>query len=141
MSAHSLTQAFGVAACRKGHHVRYVRMQGLFSRLAVARSEGTHHDLIHALKTVSLPVIDDFMTTPISTQSAVDLLEVVEARDGKAATIITSQPRPKDWYPDIDDDLDLPGHRGPEHARAHVQRKDEGEGGRGVIAARPPETP
>lgn len=100
-----VAQAFGVAACRKGHHVRYVRMQDLFSRLAVARSEGTHHDLIHSLKTVSLLIIDDFMTTPISTQNAVDLLEVVEARDGKAATIITSQLEPEDWYLNIDDEL------------------------------------
>jgi DNA replication protein DnaC len=80
-------------------------MQDLFSRLAVARSEGTHHDLIRALKTVSLLIIDDFMTTPISTRNAVDLLEVVEARDGKAATIITSQLEPEDWYLNIDDEL------------------------------------
>ena len=37
-------------------------------------------------KTVSLLVIGDFMTTPITTQSAVDLSEIMEASEGRHAT-------------------------------------------------------
>lgn len=43
-----------------------------------------------AYKEVELLIVDDFMTTPIATQNAVDLFEVVEAREGRRGTIIVS---------------------------------------------------
>ena len=45
------------------------------------------------LKTVPLLIIDDFMTTPIATQNAVDLFEIMEAREKLCATLIVSYRR------------------------------------------------
>ena len=40
---------------------------------ARACADGSHFEKMGELKTVKLPIVDDFMTTPISTQDAVDL--------------------------------------------------------------------
>ena len=45
------------------------------------------------------------MTTPISTQDAVDLFEIMEAREGKQATLIASQLEPEEWYLRIEGEL------------------------------------
>ena len=56
-------------------------------------------------KTVELLLIDDFMTTPIETQNAVDLFEIMEARENRRATIIASQLEPNEWYLRIEGEL------------------------------------
>ena len=38
------------------------------------------------------------MTTPISTQNSVDLFEIMEAREGRRATVFASQLEPNEWY-------------------------------------------
>ena len=48
---------------------------------------------------------DDFMTTPISTLNAVDLFEILEARENLAATVIASQLEPNEWYLRIEGEL------------------------------------
>ena len=58
-----------------------------------------------AYKTVQLLIVDDFMTTPIATQNAVDLFEIMEAREGRAATLIASQLEPNEWYLRIEGEL------------------------------------
>lgn len=51
-----------------------------------------------AYKEVELLIVDDFRTTPIATQNAVDLFEIMEAREGRRGTIIASQLEPNEWY-------------------------------------------
>ena len=46
-----------------------------------------------------------FMTTPIATQNAVDLFEIMEARESRAATLIASQLEPNEWYLRIEGEL------------------------------------
>ena len=58
-----------------------------------------------AYKTVQLLIVDDFMTTPVTTQNAVDLFEIMEAREGRAATLIASQLEPNEWYLRIEGEL------------------------------------
>ena len=58
-----------------------------------------------AFKTVPLLIVDDFMTVPISTRNAIELFEIMEAREGKAATLIASQLEPNDWYLRIEGEL------------------------------------
>ena len=45
------------------------------------------------------------MTTPVSTQNAIDLFEIMEAREGRCATIIASQLEPNEWYLRIEGEL------------------------------------
>ena len=94
------SQALGNAACRRLIPTRYVRLADMFDELNRSRSagDGTYYTRIDALKTVQLLIVDDFMTTPIATQNAVDLFEVMEAREGRRATVIASQLEPNEWY-------------------------------------------
>lgn len=48
-------------------------------------------------KGVQLLIVDDFMTTPVATQNAVDLFEIMEAREGRRSTLIASQLEPNEW--------------------------------------------
>ena len=103
-----LCQALGNAACRKLIRTRYVRMADMFDELNRARGgrgDGLFYSRMDAFKTVPLLIVDDFMTTPIGTQNAVDLFEIMEAREGKCATIIASQLEPNEWYLRIEGEL------------------------------------
>lgn len=62
------------------------------------RGEAEYRRVLGYFKTVRLPVLDDFLTSPISATNCVDLFEVVEGREGTAATPVASQPEPEEWY-------------------------------------------
>ena len=102
-----LCQALGNAACRKLIEVRYTRLAGMCEELSRARAaaDGSHHGLMDGLKTIPLLLVDDFMTTPITTQDAVDLFEIMEARESLAATPVASQLEPNEWYLRIEGEL------------------------------------
>lgn len=102
-----LSQALGNAACRRLIPTRYVRLADLFDELnrARAKGDGSYYERMDAFKRVPLLIVDDFMTTPVATQSAIDLFEVMEAREGRAATLIASQLEPNEWYLRIEGEL------------------------------------
>lgn len=102
-----LCQALGNAACRKLIEVRYTRLAGICEDLDRARAaaDGSYYELMDELKTVPLLIVDDFMTTPITTQNAVDLFEIMEARENLCATLIASQLEPNEWYLRIEGEL------------------------------------
>lgn len=102
-----LSQALGNAACRRLIPTRYVRLSDMFDELDRARviGDGSYYQRMDALKSVQLLILDDFMTTPIATQSAVELFEVMESREGRKATIVASQLEPNEWYLRIEGEL------------------------------------
>lgn len=102
-----LSQALGNAACRRLIPTRYVRLADMFDELDRARviGDGSYYQRMDALKSVQLLMLDDFMTTPIATQSAVELFEVMESREGRKATIIASQLEPNEWHLRIEGEL------------------------------------
>ena len=102
-----LCQAFGNAACRKLIEVRYTRLAGICEDLDRARAaaDGSYYELMDELKTIPLLIVDDFMTTPITTRNAVDLFEIMEARENLCATLIASQLEPNEWYLRIEGEL------------------------------------
>lgn len=102
-----ITQAIGNAACRKLIPTRYVRLADLCEELNRARisNNGSYYEKLDAFKTIPLLIIDDFMTTPITTQNAVDLFEIMEAREHRCATLIASQLEPNEWYLRIEGEL------------------------------------
>lgn len=95
-----LCQALGNAACRNLHDVRYTRLSDICNDLDQARiaANGSYYKKIDTYKTVSVLIVDDFLTTPITTENAIDLFEIMESREGRAATIIASQLEPEEWY-------------------------------------------
>jgi DNA replication protein DnaC len=102
-----LCQALGNAACRKLISVRYTRLSDICNELNQARiaADGSYYQRIEAYKTVRMLIVDDFLTTPITTENAIDLFEIMEARDGRAATLIASQLEPDEWYLRINGEL------------------------------------
>ena len=102
-----LTQAFGNSACRRLIPVRYTRLADVCDDLNRARAagDGSYFERMDAYKSVELLIVDDFMTTPITTQNSIDLFEIMEAREGRRATIIASQLEPHEWYLRIEGEL------------------------------------
>lgn len=95
-----LVQALGNAACRKLIPTRYIRLADLFDDIERARfaEDGSYYLKMDAYKTVPLLILDDFMTIPMSTENAITLFEIMEAREHRCATIIASQLEPEQWY-------------------------------------------
>ena len=94
-----ISQALGNAACRKLLPTRYTRLSDLCQELNRARiaGDGSYFDLMDRYKSVKLLILDDFLTTPIQTENSVDLFELLEAREGRRATLIASQLEPDEW--------------------------------------------
>ena len=64
-----------------------------------------YYEKMDKLKTVGVLIIDDFMTTPLKTLNVIDVFEIMEAREGRAPTIVASQLEPDEWYLRIDGEL------------------------------------
>ena len=93
-----LACSLGVAACRLGYSVRYVRIPRFLHSLTRARQDGTYLNLLRSLMKIEILILDDWMRDPIPLPAAQDLLEVFDDRFGKTATIIASQVPVADWH-------------------------------------------
>lgn len=93
-----LASALGVAACRSGYAVRYVRTSRFLHALAHARQDGSYLHLLRTLNKTEVLILDDWMRDPIPLAAAQDLLEVFDDRFGKTATMIVSQVPVADWH-------------------------------------------
>jgi DNA replication protein DnaC len=93
-----LACALGHRACRDNHSVLYQRIPRLFSDLALARGDGRYARLMRALGGVKLLILDDWGLEPLTAEQRHDLLEIVEDRYGRGATLITSQIPVDRWH-------------------------------------------
>lgn len=99
-----LAQALVNAACRRDYTVRYFRLDDLANQLAVYQ----HGDpgrlrFLNDLHACDALILDDFLTTPISSENAAELLNILAAREGRGSTVVTSQFDPEDWYKSLHD--------------------------------------
>ena len=95
--------ALAHAACRMNYHVRCFRLPRLIDELARAHAFQRRAMFLRTLAKADLLLIDDFAITPLTDQSKRDLLEILDDRYDKSATIITSQLDVKQWHAYIDD--------------------------------------
>ena len=95
--------ALAHAACRMNYHVRCFRLPRLIDELARAHAFQRRATFLRSLAKADLLLIDDFAITPLTDQSKRDLLEILDDRYDKSATIITSQLDIKQWHAYIDD--------------------------------------
>ena len=93
-----LACALGHKACRDNHSVLYQRIPRLFADLALARGDGRYARLMRALGGVKLLILDDWGLEPLGPEQRHDLLEIVEDRCGRGATLITSQIPVDRWH-------------------------------------------
>lgn len=95
-----LACTLGQKACRDNHSVLYQRIPRLFADLALARGDGRYARLVRPLGGVRLLILDDWGLEPLGAEQRHDLLEIVEDRYGRGATLITS-PIPVDRWHDL----------------------------------------
>jgi len=98
-----LASALGHKACRDNRSVLYQRVPKLFADLALARGDGRYPRLMRALGGVKLLILDDWGLEPLGPEQRHDMLEIVEDRYGRGATLITSQIPVDRWHALIGD--------------------------------------
>ena len=95
-----LACALGHSACRHGLSTRYYRFSRLLGELALARADGSYSKLLARLAKTQLLILDDFGLAPLTDSERRDLLEVLEDRYARRATLLTSQ-LPFDHWHDV----------------------------------------
>jgi DNA replication protein DnaC len=93
-----LASAFVQSACRHGFTATYVRAPRLLHDLAVSRGDGSYARLLARLAKLDLLAIDDWLLAPLTDAERRDLLEVIEDRSERTATLIASQLPPTAWH-------------------------------------------
>ena len=95
--------AIGLQACRDNRSVLYTRVPKLFADLALAHLDGRYLRLMRSLGKVKLLILDDWGLEPLDAQQRHDLMEILEERYGRGATLITSQVPVDRWHDIIGD--------------------------------------
>ncbi|MBW1906353.1 MAG: IS21-like element helper ATPase IstB [Deltaproteobacteria bacterium] len=98
-----LACALGHQACRHGLSVRYFRLSRLLGELALARADGSYPKLLQRLARTQLLLVDDFGMAPLDDLARRDLLEVLDDRYQRHATLVTSQIPTDHWHELIGD--------------------------------------
>ncbi len=98
-----LACALGRAACEAEFNVRYVRTSRLLQALELAQADGSYSQLLRSLARVHLLIFDDWLRDPLSRSQAKDLLEILDDRYGRAATLVATQIPVSDWHARIPD--------------------------------------
>lgn len=86
-----IASAIGHHACILGYRVVYHNVPKLFAKLKMAKADGSYIKEIAKIERQHLLILDDFGMHPFDAQSRSALMEIIEDRHGKGATIITSQ--------------------------------------------------
>jgi DNA replication protein DnaC len=98
-----LACALGHQACRDGLHAQYFYAPKLFRSLETAHGDGSFAGLLKGLARLDLLIIDDLGLATAKPKGYRDLLEIVDDRVGRGATLLTSQYPVAQWHDTIGD--------------------------------------
>lgn len=98
-----LSCALGRAACEAEFNVRYLRTSRLLQSLELAQADGSYPQLLRSLARTHLLIFDDWLRDALSRSQAKDLLEILDDRYGRAATLVATQVPVQDWHARIPD--------------------------------------
>jgi len=98
-----LACALAQKACRDGHTVLYQRLPRLLQDISVARHDGRYRKIMSQVVKYEVLVLDDLLISPLSREEQKELLEIVEDRYDRKATIVTSQLPVKAWHAAMQD--------------------------------------
>jgi len=93
-----LASALGYQACQQGFRVLYASTARLLSQLKMARADGSAIREMAKIEKMDLLILDDFGLQPFDQTARVMLMDIIEDRHSKRATVITSQLPVKQWY-------------------------------------------
>ena len=98
-----LSCALGRAACEQDLTVRYFRLPRLFQEVKIAQLEGDYPRLIKTLSKTDLLVLDDWLRDPLSLTDSQTLLDILDDRYGRSATMVATQLPITAWVSRIPD--------------------------------------
>lgn len=98
-----LACALGHHACLNGYRTLYFNLNRFIETIAVAKADGTLIKWMDRIKKAKLIILDDFGLQPINHQVKLTLLQILEDRYEKAATIIATQLPVAKWHQYIDE--------------------------------------
>lgn len=98
-----IASALGHQACTHAYKVMYFNTAKLFTKLRLAKADGSYIKEINKIAKQDLLILDDFGLHPLEAQIRLMLLEIIEDRHGKKATIIASQIPVNKWYDLLED--------------------------------------
>jgi len=93
-----LACALANKACRLGYTSSYVRVPRMLQDIYVAHADGSYPKVMNKLAKPDLLILDDLGLSALSDTERRDLLEVIEDRQGRRSTIVTSQLKVKHWH-------------------------------------------
>lgn len=93
-----LVSALGHQACTQGYRVAYFNVQKLLLKTKMSRIDGSVYKFFEKISKADLLILDDFGLTHLEQQQRMDMLEIIEDRHAKKATIIASQLPVEKWW-------------------------------------------
>ena len=93
-----LATALGHQSCIKGYKVLYYNLGKLFQKLMMAKADGSYIKELNKIESHDLLIIDDFGLQAINNEKQMILMDLIEDRNQKRATIFCSQLPVKNWY-------------------------------------------
>ncbi len=93
-----LACALANQACRLGLTTLYARSSKLLHDFQIAKADGSYSRCLAKLARLNLLIIDDWGLTPLTAAERRDLLEVLDDRYNRSATLITSQFPVNTWH-------------------------------------------
>jgi len=98
-----LACALAQKACRDGYTTLYQRVPRILQEIAVSRLDGRYSKLIAPINKCEVLILDDLLISPMSRDEQRELLEIVEERYDRKATVITSQLPVRAWHDAMQD--------------------------------------
>jgi DNA replication protein DnaC len=93
-----LACALGHQACEQGYTTKYYNMNKLVDLIADAKREGSYNRLYKKITDCKLLILDDFGLAPLDYSIKLALLQIIEDRHERLATIVVSQLPISNWY-------------------------------------------
>lgn len=98
-----LACALGHQACSLGYRTLYLNMNKFIERVMLSKLDGTFIKLLAQIEKVNLLILDDFGLQPLKADTRLALLQLLEDRYKRKATMIVSQLPIAKWYDYLDD--------------------------------------
>lgn len=98
-----LACALGHQACLLGYKTLYLNMNRFIEKVTLAKLDGTFIKLLNQIEKTHLLILDDFGLQPLSSDTRLALLQILEDRYQRRATIIASQLPVANWHQYIGD--------------------------------------
>lgn len=93
-----LACALGHQACLMGMKTAYFSMNRFIEKITLSKLDGSYLKILNHLERQSLIILDDFGLQPMQQDIKLALLQILEERHGKHATLITSQLPVSAWH-------------------------------------------